>query len=75
MHDTPERCSRPDRAKTRTLSVHVDTELYDAFKAAQQAHGTTTDAMLTKAVVLLLEDLCEPVPKKTQRKLAALDAG
>lgn len=75
MQVPPERRPRTYRENKRTLSVHVDPELYDAFKAAQEAHGfPSTDAMMTKAVALLLEELCEPVPKITQRKLAALDA-
>jgi len=55
--------------RKRNLNVAVDPELREAITKVAQAHGMTQDYIVTKALALVLEELCEPVPVVTRRML------
>jgi hypothetical protein len=52
------------------LKAEIGPELYEAFSTAAAARGMTRTAFVRRAIVLLLDELCEPVPEITRRQVA-----
>lgn len=52
------------------FKVNVRPETRDAFRRLTREHDMTATAAFSRALVLLLEELCEPVPAATRRDAA-----
>jgi hypothetical protein len=63
---------QPHRPATRQLSVEIQAEAFAAFAALAKSRKITERALITKAVALLLEEYCEPVPDAVRRRLVKL---
>jgi hypothetical protein len=68
--------SEPTEATpTRHLGAELPPEAVASIAALARANGVKQRALMIEAVILLLEDHCEPVPPALRRALAKYNLG